>query len=355
MSPGAILSVGMYVPPSVRTNDWWSPATVATWTVRPQSASQDVKPRTPAEARILEEMSRQAADPFQGAVSRYVMTDDMTLVDMEVHAALEALERAQLGSDAIDAILSHTVTPDRLLGNPTASLHARLGVKETCLSLQVDATSYSFIAQLTLAEALIRSGNARHVLLVQSCGASRLVDPVSPVSPIFGDGATAVIVGPARGDGILGAVHYTDGRYPDTLIASVPGGRWFDRGLATLHVGNPKLMGDVLLQSADACKQSVAAVLAKCEAAADSVDFLCMYQGTPWLLPIVRDICGFKPTIRSVETFSRLGHLFSAILPACLYVGQREGSLRNGDLVVVTGGGTGRTYGALLLRWEAFA
>jgi 3-oxoacyl-[acyl-carrier-protein] synthase-3 len=350
-----ILSVGMHLPPQVRRNDWWTQEVVASWHTRPQSAGPGVRARTPAEARILDEMSKQAVDPFQGSVTRYVMPDDMTLVDLEAQAAKEAIDRAHLAPDAIDAILGHSVSPDRLLGNPTTSLHARLGIKDDCLSLQVDAAPYSFIGQLTLADALIRAGEARHVLLVQSSAASRLVDPTSPISPIFGDGATAVIIGPTTGEGILGAVHYTDGRYPDTLVASVPGGRWFDPGRVTIHIPDPALMGDVLLQTADVCKRSIAAVLAKCARRADSVDFLCMYQGTPWLQAIVRDICGFKPTIRCSQTFSTVGHLFSAMLPAGLYLAQRTGALHENDLVIVTGGGTGMTYGAVLLRWGASA
>ena len=57
---------------------------------------------------------------------------------------------------------------------------------------------------------------------------------------MFGDGAAAVIVGAvSEGRGILGASRFTDGRYPRTLIASVPGGHWYDDGRSMLHLADP--------------------------------------------------------------------------------------------------------------------
>jgi 3-oxoacyl-[acyl-carrier-protein] synthase-3 len=293
----------------------------------------------------------QAADPFQGAVARHVMSDDMTVFDMAERAAQAAVARAGVALGDIDLLLTHTVMPDVLLGNVACQLHHRLGLPRRCFAMETDAAAYSFMMQLALAEAMIRSGRATRALLVQSCGASRSIDMSDPISPLFGDGATAVVVGRvSAGRGILAAAHHVDGRYPSTLVASVRGGTWADRGRGVIHVADSGQMRDVFLHTADVCKESVDAALADAGLAASDIDFFAMYQGTPWLRSVVQDHAGLGRA-RWIDTFAQTGYLFAAVLPAGLVLAEQAGLLADGDLVIATGGGTGMTFGSIVMRW----
>jgi 3-oxoacyl-[acyl-carrier-protein] synthase-3 len=82
------------------------------------------------------------------------------------------------------------------------------------------------------------------------------------------------------------------------------------------------------------------------------IDFLSMYQGTPWLRDVVQDYAGLHRA-RSVDVFARTGYISSALVPANLRFALDEGGLKDDELVVMTGGGTGMTYGALVMRWGA--
>jgi 3-oxoacyl-[acyl-carrier-protein] synthase-3 len=249
--------------------------------------------------------------------------------------------------------LTHTVVPDYLLGNPACDLHFRLGLSNRCFTMHVDAAAYSFVMQLAVAEAMIISGRARYALLVQSSVSSRVVALDTPGAPILGDGASAVVVGPVAGDrGILASVHYTDGSTPRTLIASVPGKRWYDEGRAVIHVDNAQQMQAVFLQIADVCKTSIDAVLAQAGARHADVKFLATHQGTPWLREVVQRHAGLEHA-GSIDLFTRTGYIASAFVPASLVEARAAGMLCDGDLVVMTGGGTGMTYGAVALRWSA--
>jgi 3-oxoacyl-[acyl-carrier-protein] synthase-3 len=217
--------------------------------------------------------------------------------------------------------------------------------------METDAAAYSFVMQLCLAEAMIAAGRARLALLVQACGASRLIDPADPTAPLFGDGATAVVVGPvSAGRGIRAAVHHADGRYPDTLVASVRGGGWSDPGRGLIHVADPGKMRELFLQTADVCKESIDAVLEATGLSAADIEFFAMYQGTPWLRRVVQRFVGLDHA-RSIDTFARTGYLFAAVLPAGLALAEQDGLLGPGDLVLATGGGTGMTFGSVVLRW----
>jgi len=354
MAPSVgIRGVALYLPPIVRGNDWWPSDTVARW----QRASADraaLPPpalRGPGAARVMAALAEQAVDPFQGAVSRHVMPDDMTVLDMAEQAGRQAIARAGVSVDDIDLVLTHTVMPELLLGNPATQIHHRLGLPRRCFAMETTAAAYSFLMQLTLAEAMIASGRATLALLVQACGASRLVEADDPYAPLFGDGATAVVVGRvAEGHGIRACVHHADGRYPNTLVASVRGGSWSDPGRGVIHVADALQMRDVFLATAEVCKESIDAVLEVAGLTAGDLDFFAMYQGTPWIRRVVQDYAGLQ-RVRAVDSFAETGYLFSAILPAGLVRAEQAGLLAPGDLVLLTGGGTGIAFGSLVMRW----
>jgi 3-oxoacyl-[acyl-carrier-protein] synthase-3 len=346
-----ILDIGIYLPPEVRRNDWWPADTVARWTERARSAQPATPgPLSASGARIMSAVAALADDPFQGAVERRVMAADMSSSDMEASAARDALERAGIDPGEIDLLLVHSVAPDHQLGNVAAALHHRLGLPRRCLAMQADASSYAFLGQLALAEAMIAAGRAGHALLVQSCAASRLLEADDAIAPYFGDGASAVVVGPVATRGLRGSVHFADGRYPSTVIASVPGGTWFDEGRAVIHVADPAGLRAVFVQTADLCKESVEAALASSRISPSDVRFFCAHQGTKWLSGIAQEHAGLRDAA-SIDTFARTGYVFSASIPLSLRMAVDEGRLAPTDVVVLFAGGTGMTYGATVLEW----
>jgi 3-oxoacyl-[acyl-carrier-protein] synthase-3 len=348
-----ILAVGMYVPAEVRRNAWWPRDVVERWTAQRRAAALPPVPADLSDGarRILQAQIEQASDPFLGTVERRVMPADLTITEMEAQAARDAIARAGIDPAAIDLLLTHTVVPDYLLANPACPLHEALGLSQTCLSLETEATAYTSFAQLALAEAAIAAGRARYALLVQSCGASRLIEPDDPSSVVVGDGATAIVLGPvSAGRGVLSAVHYTEGRYPKSLIMSVRDGRWYDGGHVRMHIGDPRQLFEAQLRIADTCADSVVAALAKAGHGLDDVDFLCVYQGTAWIQRIVYEQLGIRH-LMPADIFQRYGYLSSAMIPAALYDAEQSGKLAADDLVVLVGGGTGMTYGATVLRW----
>lgn len=348
-----IRGVALYLPPVIRGNDWWPSETVARW----QRVSAERRPlpppiaRGPGAARVIAALARQAADPFQSAVSRHIMPAEMTVFDMAAQAAEDAMARAGVAARDIDLLLTHTVMPDVLLGNPATQHHHRLGLPRQCFAMETTAAAHSFVMQLAIAEAMIAAGRARTALLVQACNATRSVDMEDPLSPLFGDGATAAVVGHvSSGRGIRASVQYADGQYPNTLVASVPGGTWSDAGRAVIHVADPLQMREVFLETAEVCKESIDGVLAVTGLTTRDVGFFAMYQGTPWIRRVVQDYANLEHA-RSIDTFPETGYLFSAILPAGLVRAEQAGLVSADDLVLATGGGTGVAFGSLLMRW----
>jgi 3-oxoacyl-[acyl-carrier-protein] synthase-3 len=348
-----ILGLGVHLPPEVRTNAWWPPELVASWMAARANHPVSSLPPDASEGtrRVAAAMAEQARDPFQGTVERRVLAADASVLDMEEQAARIAIERAGVDPSAIDLLLTNTIVPEFLLGNPACGLHHRLGLSQACFSMHGDVPTYAFMQQLSIAEAMISAGHARCALLVQSCAPSRLLDPTDVIAPFFGDLATAAVVGPvAETHGILASAHYTDGRFPKTLIASVPGRPWYADGRALLHIGDPVATRDVFLQTADAFQSSIDVVLSRAGLARAAVDFLAIHQGTPWLRRVVQEFAGLS-SARSIETFIQTAYVFSCTLPASLALAEQDRLLTADNVVVLAGGGPGTTHGAIVLRW----
>jgi 3-oxoacyl-[acyl-carrier-protein] synthase-3 len=345
-----ILGLGMHLPPAARTNDWWPPEVVARWRLG-RGGEPPPGELSPSAQAIVGAMREQGTDPFQGSVIRYVLADTASLVELEALAARDAIARAGVSAHDIDLVLTCSTPTDYQLTNSACALHEALGLPRNAYALHVDGAQHAFLMQLSLARSMILAGEAHFALLVQSSAVSRLLEPTSPISPMFGDGATAVVVGPVAADkGILASTHRTDGRLPNTLIATVPGHHWYADGRSVLHMADPVGMRDILLRTVEVSRESILAALAAAGHRPEDVDVFAMHQGMPWLRRLVQDHTDLGRA-RAVDTFAATAHLFGAFLPSTLVAARDQGILGDGDLVVLAGGGNGMSYGAAVVRW----
>jgi 3-oxoacyl-[acyl-carrier-protein] synthase III len=352
-----ILGVGAYLPEQVRTNDWWPPEVIARWEqqasaglVKPLSA-QEGPPPTEGIRMALEAMKALRDDPFKGTVSRRIRPDDMLPSFMETRAAEEALARSGVDRGEIGLVIGYSQVADNIGASSTPRIHQALGLRPDCLSTSVEGACNSFLLQLALAEQMIRGGSTRYALLVQSSGVSRLMKPEDPTSPWFGDGATAVVLGPVRrGRGILGMAHFTDGSLYRTLILGSPQGPWYTGNPIHGFVDDFELARKMSLTLPDSGKRALEAALERAGVAKEEVRFLATHQGTIWLRRVTQQLVGLV-NAGSADTFTWTASLGAANAPFQFLVGEREGTIREGDVVAAWTGGTGVTYSAVVLRW----
>jgi 3-oxoacyl-[acyl-carrier-protein] synthase-3 len=352
MTRAGILAVGAWFPDEVRRNDAWSDDLIDRWAARRGAAPPISRDGLGAgQRRVLDAMAAQAADRYLGTSERRVVAPADAILGLEERAARDAIARAGIDPVAIDLLVVHSAVPDHQLANTATTIHQRLGLPAGCLSVMIEATGYSSLAQLGLAEAAIVAGRARNALAIQSFVGSRMVARDDPSSLLVGDGATAFVLGPVS-RGILAIAHYTQGGSADGLVMTVPGGRWYDPGTPRAHIANPRRLLEAQLLIADTCERAARDALQRAGYTLDDVDVLLVYPGTPWMQRVVYDQLGMTRAPAG-ELFQRLGYLSSAALPAALWTAERDGALADGDLVVLVGGGTGMTYGAAVLRWGA--
>ncbi len=145
-----------------------------------------------------------------------------TLQVMAVSAAQKAMASAGVMPDQVDCVLAATMT--QLLPMPSlASATAHLLDITGAGSYDISAACAGFCYALAAASDMVRTGSARHVVVI---GAERLTDILDPddrsTAPLFADGAGAVVVGPAEDDRIGPAVWGGDGSKPGAVGMTRP-------------------------------------------------------------------------------------------------------------------------------------
>jgi 3-oxoacyl-[acyl-carrier-protein] synthase-3 len=352
-----ILGLGTYLPPTVRTNDFWPDADVAAWRDRMAHRATSSEPPADGELsegarRTLAAMAEYADDPFRGAVERRVMDSDMTTSDMEATAARDAMARAGVGPDDIDVILSQTPVPEHLMVNHACTTHRLLGLPLRCLAIATEAACNGFAAHVSLAQGLIASGQARRVLSVHSSAITRVHGTAEPHSAWWGDGAAAAVIGPvADGRGLLAASHRCDGTGDRALVLGVPGQRWWSGGgEVTTYAHDRTHTRAMMLGLLDRGRDVILDALGRAGLAASEVGFYAAHQSTAWLARVSAAHAGLERA-GTLTTFPYLGHMNSVNVPFILAMGEREGSIPDGTVVSTFSGGLGETWSSLVFRW----
>lgn len=268
--------------------------------------------------------------------------------DLAAEASRRALDMAGLQPDDIDLIIVATSTPDFLGGFPSTAcvLQRKLGIKNECAAVDVQAVCSGFVYALSIADSFIKSGAHRKVLIVGTEVFSRILNFEDRTTCVlFGDGAGAVILAESAEPGILATKMHADGRYADILC--VPGnvsGGAVD-GSAYLYMDGPavfKLAVSVLDKVANEA-------LKMADMQASELDWLIPHQANIRIMQSTAKKMGM-PLEKMVVTVDQHGNTSAASIPLALDLAVRDGRITKGQTVMMEGVGGGFTWGAVLAR-----
>jgi 3-oxoacyl-[acyl-carrier-protein] synthase-3 len=288
-----------------------------------------------------------------GIRERRIAADGEQTSDMALVASRAALEMAGLEPQDLDLIIVGTVTPDMPMPACAAFLQAKLGCRAP--AFDVSAACAGSLYALTVAEKFIRSGDARHVLVVGAELLSRLLDwEDRNTCVLFGDAAGAMILGPEpRPDrGILTTHLHTDGGLTDIL--KIPGGgSIYPMGTATVdqRLQFVKMSGrEVFKVAVRSLADVTLEALAKLGLTADDVDHVIPHQANIRIVETVLERLGV-PRERCFTNIDRYGNTSSASVPITLDEAVRGGRIRDGDLVAMMAIGAGMSWSSTIIRW----
>ena len=270
-----------------------------------------------------------------------------------VRAARLAIERARIDPMEIDLILCATVSPDQILPSTGCIVQAELGANKAA-AMDIVAACSGFLYGLTLADSMIRAGQARYCLVIGAEILTRYVDYTDRATCIlFGDGAGAAILGPVEtGKGILAARIRSDGRYLEQLY-SPGGGTRMPATAETLAAGDHffKMKGNELFKVAVRSMSEISVeVLEEAGLKPDDVTLFIPHQANQR----ITDAVGNKLKVDEGRIYSNIsmhGNTSSASIPIALDECVEAGRVKPNDLVLMASFGGGVTWGGVLVRW----
>jgi 3-oxoacyl-[acyl-carrier-protein] synthase-3 len=218
----------------------------------------------------------------------------------------------------------------------------------------MSAACSGFIYALSVADAYIRAGVFRNILVVGSEVFSRFIDwQDRSTCVLFGDGAGAAVVSRAEdGHGIIATYLDSDGSKADIL--NIPGGGSKNPPTEeTLRQGMHylKMQGAELFKIAvRTMEEAVNEVVARGNLTIADINCLIPHQANMRILTAVADRVGI-PFERVFINVEKYGNMSSASVAVALDEAVRSGKIKSGDYVVLVAFGGGLTWGAALLRW----
>ena len=280
-----------------------------------------------------------------GIRSRYIAGDGETTASLATLAAQRALDHAGLSPSDIDLIVLATATPDQTFPSSATKVQAALGIDD-CVAFDVHAVCTGFLYALTVADSMLRSGNAAKALVIGAETFSRLLDwDDRTTCVLFGDGAGALVLSAEESDGgILATKLHADGRHNDLLFV--------DGGPSTTGtVGKLRMKGrEVFRHAVINLARVLTEVLSEAGLSAADVDWVVPHQANARILDATAKKLGLPPE-KVVVTVDRHANTSAASVPLAFDTAVKDGRIKRGDIVVLEAMGGGFTWGAAALRY----
>ena len=292
-----------------------------------------------------------------GIRERRWIEGDVGASELAEHASREALAEAGLEPKDIDLVLFATLSPDLNFPGSGCLLQARLGIPGVP-AMDIRNQCTGFLYGLKTADAFIRSGMAKHVLLVGAEVHSTGIDVTTrgrDVAVLFGDGAGAAVVGPTEGESrVIDTELHADGRFAEIPMVEAPASRLNPRLTAEMMAEGrhfPKMDGrSVFKHAVERLPEVIKSVLAKNGYTLADVDVLVPHQANLRINEMVARQLGF-PAEKIVNNIQKYGNTTAASIPIALHEAVQDGRVKKGQLVLLAGFGAGLTWGATLVRW----
>ena len=342
---------GMYVPPNVVDNDRLS--------------------------RVMD-TSHEWIVHRTGILARHIAGPDQATSDLAVEASKAAIEDAGLDKGEIDYVVLATMTPDYYFPGSAPILQRKLGLKQVP-ALDIRQQCNGFLHGMQLADALIRSGQARNVLLVGAevhagffpwkawdvvfGDSDRKIAPEEFAfntqfrdrAVLFGDGAGAVVVSADGRDdrGIEDVRVFSDGTHDDKMWVPAGGSAYrpyFEPSMTESGATVPIVAGrEVFKLAVTLMPDTVMAILKKNGYGLDDMDLLLMHQANLRINQAVQKHLDL-PDEKVFNNIQKYGNTTAATLPMALHEARAERDLGPGKLICFVALGSGLSWGAALYR-----
>jgi 3-oxoacyl-[acyl-carrier-protein] synthase-3 len=293
-----------------------------------------------------------------GIVERRYADEGVYCSDLALEASRDCLKNAGMKAEDIDFIVFATLSPDIHFPGTGVFLQRKLGLADIgCMDIRNQCTG--FLYSLAVADAFVRIGMYKKILVVGSEVHSHALNYTKEgrdVTVLFGDAAGAVIVGPSEDPsrGILSTHLHADGRFSDILkleIFNISQKPIVDYKMLDEGRQFPKMVGrEVFRVAVTKIPEVIQEALQANNLKIEDIDFFLPHQANLRINQYAAQQLGV-PQEKFRNNIQRYGNTTAASLPLLLSELLEEGTLREGNLILMVAFGSGFTWGASVMRW----
>ena len=303
-----------------------------------------------------------------GISERRFAPDTTSTSDLAIEAVKKILEKSKLKPSDFDYIIACTLSPDHYFPGIAPIIQHKLQFPNIpALDIRVQCSS--FVYSMQMANAFIRSGQYKRILVVFSDVQSKFLDFTTGgrnVAVLFADGAGAVICEAQECDsesllptahnkesGIIDTYVGADGSGVEQLLIPSPGtssktfltAEHFEKG-----DWHPKMEGRAVFKNAVTRMGEVAELLLKRNSiTAEDITCLIPHQANLRISEFIRDKLKL-PEDKVFNNIQKYGNTTSATIPICIDEALQQGRIKKGDLIMTIAFGAGYTWGGNLIR-----
>ncbi len=290
-----------------------------------------------------------------GMRERHIAASEQPTSELAFRAAQNLLERSGCDASAIDAVVVATCTPDYMFPATACIVASRLGLKDTA-AFDIEIACSGFIYGLTVASSFVRSGVFKRVLLIGAEELSRYVNYDDRSTAIlFGDGAGAVILEASEADAFLGVDLGSDGSNPASLC--IPHSGTATPALSAEDIAEKRNL--IVMNGREVFRFAVTKMIEATNAALAGANITS--RDIAWLIPHqanrrIIDAAAKHldmPADRVVCNIDKYGNTSAASIPIALSEFEKQGKLKDGDIILFVGFGGGLSWGAIAWRWTS--
>ncbi|MGZ3442317.1 MAG: beta-ketoacyl-ACP synthase III [Polyangia bacterium] len=292
-----------------------------------------------------------------GIGERRILEEGRTTSDLASLAGKRACETAEIDPKEVDCIIVATISPDMPMPAVAVTVQQKLGITGQCPAFDISAACAGFIYGMSIADAFIKCGQFKRVLVIGVEILSRVVDWTDRnTCVLFGDGAGAALLVPHEAGkddrGILSTHLFADGAGAQFL--NIPGGGSAEpTTLKTVEAKRHlvKMQGKPVFTHAvkNISAAAETALAANGKTVAD-IDMVVAHQANIRILQGVAERIGM-PLEKFYLNIHKYGNTSSASIPIALDEAAREGKVKPGDLLLMAALGAGLSWGSALVRF----
>lgn len=275
---------------------------------------------------------------------------------MGARAAKIAIEQAGIDPNEIELIMFSTTLPDHMFPNTASVVQHKLGITNKCACMDINAACTGWIYGLTVADALIKTGVYKKILLIGTEMTSNFNNwEDRSTCVLFGDGSGAVVLGASpdeNGAKIIDSILTSDSSKRESLILPCGGAvepvrqKTLDENRQWMSMDGQIVFKNAVKTMASHC----ATLLKRNNMTVEDIDWFIPHQANLRIIETTGQLLKF-PADKTIINVEKYANTSSASIPAALHEAFTDGRIKRGDTLLFAAFGAGLTSGATLLKF----